>query len=78
MDIASLRDVTKDDLCKLPRHEFKNVVSQLLEAQAEDRRENELLYYKPVSDLAKKAPTPRASHGPGPISRPTAGNIRRP
>ncbi len=54
MDIASLRDLSRDDICRLPRKEFKQFVATLLEAQAEDRRENDLLYYKPVSDLARQ------------------------
>jgi len=52
--ISSLNELTAKDVCKLSRQDFKRVVTQLLEVHADDRRENDLRYYKPVSEHAKQ------------------------
>ncbi len=50
-DLLSLKP---HDVCKLGGDRFKAVMVQLLEIQQADRRENNLLYYRPASDEAEK------------------------
>lgn len=49
-----LDNVKSGDLIKLPDDEFKRLVGQVLSLQQADRRENNLVYYRPVSDTARK------------------------
>lgn len=50
LDLANL---TPAQLTKLPGDAFKQVLSQIVELQQADRKENQLLYYKPVSKHAE-------------------------
>jgi len=50
-------DITKlsaHELCKLPNDAFRSVLEQLCDLQAADRKENQLLYYRPASEQARK------------------------
>jgi hypothetical protein len=51
VDIANL---TVHDIGKLGQREFKAALTGLLNVHETDRRENSILYYKPVSDYAKQ------------------------
>jgi hypothetical protein len=49
-----LSKLTPNDINKLPRDQFRALMQQLLTAQETDRKENSILYYRPVSDMAKQ------------------------
>lgn len=51
MDLSRLQP---SDVAKLPDEAFKAVVAQLVTLQQADLKENQLLYYKPVSEKARK------------------------
>lgn len=51
LDLAKL---TPRELKKLPGDAFKQVLTQLVSIQQEDRKQNQILYYKPVSKWAKQ------------------------
>jgi hypothetical protein len=48
-------------LANMPNHLFKPLASQLLNIQKQQRQENQLLYYRPVSDIAEKVHLTNAS-----------------
>ena len=50
----SLSDLKIGDLRKLPDEQLRGALVQLLEIQRKDRKENQLLYYQPVSPEAEK------------------------
>lgn len=54
MDRLDLAKVKPSDLAKLPGDAFKQVLTQLVELQQADRKENQLLYYEPVSKYARR------------------------
>lgn len=58
LEIPTLADVlekTGDALHKMTDAQLCGVATRLLETQKEDRQENQILYYKPVSPQAVKA-----------------------
>ena len=53
--LAELFENTKDTLRHTTDEQLRLVVSKVIETQREDRRENQILYYRPVSPQACKA-----------------------
>lgn len=49
-----LTKISPNDVGKLPDAEFKAVLQKLLTIQQADRKENQLRYYRPVSEKARK------------------------
>lgn len=53
MDLNPNR-ISEADLRRMPDEEFQALYATILEAQREDRKENQLIYYVPASDSAAK------------------------
>jgi hypothetical protein len=49
-----LDSLSRDNLRDLKDDEFKELVSNLISLQSEDLKENQILYYRPVSTMAEK------------------------
>lgn len=58
MDLLRL---DRESLSKLPEKEFREILGQVATIQAEDLKENQLLYYRPVSATAEKIHLSRAN-----------------
>lgn len=51
---VDLAKIKPHELNKLPGDAFRQVLTQLVELQQADRKENQLMYYEPVSKFARK------------------------
>lgn len=54
LDLSRLSEVKTADVAKLTDAQFRQLAAQLIEVQQNDRKENQLLYYIPVSETAEK------------------------
>ena len=52
--LSEILKLTPKDVCTLPGDAFRALTARLLEIQQADRKENQLLYYKPVSKESEK------------------------
>ena len=52
--LSEILKLTPKDVCTLPGTAFQTLAARLIEIQQADRKENQLLYYKPVSKESEK------------------------
>lgn len=52
-NLGDLGRLTKNEIGQLPDEEFKFVLAELLDIQRQDRKENQLIYYQPVSEKSR-------------------------
>lgn len=53
-DVIDISQLNAGQIGKLPNDTFRTVLAELLRLQQDDRRENQLLYYKPASESCYK------------------------
>jgi len=52
--VSEFRGLNAESIAKMPEHEFKLVLGEIMSEWDTDRKENAILHYVPVSDEAKK------------------------
>ena len=60
--VIRLADINPAELDSLSDDDFRAVVARLIELQAVDRKENQLVYYQPASESCRKVHTTRARY----------------